>query len=177
MLGVFQNFREEIIIIHTKWGTLGARMYISVKRNLCDFTSAWHALWTKRIDRSILPAEKCANLHQSVRTTADKAGLVQKQGPKPQNFGPTQKILTGKCKKGKHRKVLVPRFFGEPQMGNCRITGNHGWKTAESVQQTAENFSEIFDASFYGQVMVAQHNAPGGYWTLISPSICMDSDI
>ena len=45
MLGVFQNLREEIIIIHT-WGSLGARMYISVKRNLCDFTNVWHALWT-----------------------------------------------------------------------------------------------------------------------------------
>ena len=130
-----------------------------------------------RIDRSILPAEKCANLHQSVQTTADKAGLVQKQGPKAQNFGPTQKILTGKCRKGKRRKAPVPRFFGEPQTGNCRITGNHKWETAESVQQTAENFSEIFDTSFYAQVMVAQCNAPGGCWTLISPSICMDSDV
>ena len=98
-------------------------------------------------------------------------------GTESAEFWTDAENIDGEAQKGKAQKSASAKVFrgttnrklqnyGEPRMGNCRIG-----------PQTAENFSEIFDASFYAQVMVAQRNAPGGYWTLISPSICMDSDV
>ena len=119
-------------------------------------------------------------MHQSapVRPDNHRQGRTGAEtGTKNTEFWTDAENIDGEAQKGKAQKSASAKVFRgtangklqnyrEPRMGNCRIG-----------PQTAENFSEIFDASFYTQVMVAQRNAPGGCWTLISPSICMDSDM